>query len=322
MNTSQFFENYVNNLQKDIFLIAYDSPYDIYGFITSYMRSEVRRYMDNDYTQWCHQPARRIFEEVLDEYPNLKKSDNTNVNKDAVEYLGFLYSKWHFLTRESSKTIIHFLPAKTGIRKYIYYHLVDFQSVIEEAKQEYNLSRNNHRKNEVKNALAIGEYADEPLYYSFLGLRIIYKLTKNPALKELNYVGDNNEYDFLDPECRLGFTGGLAVVSESMTILEHYNKVELRTKIKKPAKKSIYFAYVISHFVASEEESFKAFERQLMDLRLAYLSDRKFDCLYFYMSGKVYEFNNAFELRIYDLPLSRRDQAGVIRKLKDCGIEP
>ena len=65
MERSPYFENYINNLQKDIFLLAFESNFEIVDFITCYMKIKIRFEMDKPYTFWHTQPSIRIFEEII-----------------------------------------------------------------------------------------------------------------------------------------------------------------------------------------------------------------------------------------------------------------
>ena len=111
MERSLYFENYLNNIQSEVFLLAYDQGFSIIDFITIYMKSSLRKELDSVYTSWFLQPAVRIFEEIA--YNNtVPRVEEQKVNRDAVEWLGYFYSKWHFLTGEKSKTILRFFLSR------------------------------------------------------------------------------------------------------------------------------------------------------------------------------------------------------------------
>ena len=276
MERNVYFENYINNLQKDIFLVAYDSRYEIVQFISSYMKSNVRKEMDKPYSSWHNQTSYRIFEEVLTENSSLKKIKNQTVNRDAVEWLGFFYSKWHFLTGEPSKTILRFLKPIKGLKDYYSLHQVDEIEAIEKCKRLYNLSRNCHRKNE--NKYSYKAHNDNPTYYSFRALRAIYKLKKNEVFKQMKYVGDTDNYDFVDDDYTYGIKGDVIFDKNKSDLISKYEKAESESlKYRRLADISIYFCFVYS---ANYEEGKDNLLKYLFHQVLRVLKDRIYELCY------------------------------------------
>ena len=320
MQESQYFRNYINNLQKEVFVIAYDSNYDILSFIDCYMKGNIRKELDKPYSSWQNQPAERIFEEVISN-SNIDKVDAQIINKDAVEWLGFFYSKWHFLTGESSKTIYRFLPVIQGIKNYYTLHQLDEVEAIEICKRRYNLLRNNHRNNECNNKdISIINY-DNPIYYSFLGVRMLYKLFRSEIFNTLKYVGNNLEYDFIDEDYNLGIKGDVIFNNENLTILDQYKIINNEaTNYYRRSNKSIYFCFLFNARYEEDNDS----KNILMDIdkiRSIYPPHkRKFDYLYFYILGKLYEITPSNELYTYYLPFSNRERAGIINKMKEISL--
>ena len=316
MQTNQYFENYINNLQRNIFLIAYDSNYEIVSFINSYMKSKVRKELDKPYSSWQNQPSLRIVEEILTEYDIAKIKEQT-INKDAVEWLGFFYSKWHFLTGESSKTIIHFLPAETALKNFFALHQLDEIEAIEICKRRYNLSRNNHRQNEYKNAAFSIKINNNPIYYSFLGKRLLYKLTKNPIFKNLEYIG-GDDFDFLDVnDYFIAFKGDVLYKTNCINILDEFKKNNASiNNYSKKCDKTIYFCFIFSsQYVTGNND--KLLRSHINDIRTLFPpGDRRFNYLYFYMLGKLYEVASNNEIYIYSMPLSLRENSGIENEMK------
>lgn len=314
MQTNQFFENYQNNLQKDIFLLAYDSNYKIVSFITAYMKSDVRREMDKPYSSWHNQTARRIVEESLTKN-NIEILPNQTVNRDAVEWLGFFYSKWHFLTGESSKTIVRFLPAIDGLKKYYTLHQLDEVEAIEICKRHYNLSRNNHRSYEYRNSEATMIPYDEPIYYSFLAIRMLYKLTKNQIFKKVDYIGDKQEYDFADKSFTLGIKSDVIFNKSKKTLMDQYKKCnEEASNYSIRSENSIYFCFVFSENYEVDEDKLI---KDIKEIKKEYpAKNRQFKYLYFYMLGKIYEVTPNNSLFVYSLPFSKRERLGIVNEMK------
>lgn len=314
MQPNQYFENYINNLQKDIFLLAYDSHYEIVSFITTYMKSDVRKEMDKLYSSWHNQSARRILEEAIIK-SNIEIVANQTVNKDAVEWLGFFYSKWHFLTGEASKIIIRFLPALEGLKRFFTLHQLDETEAIEICKRHYNISRNNHRLYEYRNSDESKMIYDNPTYYSFLAIRMLYKLSKNQIFKKIGYIGDSQGYDFADASFSFGVKADVIFKDDKQSLAERYKKEdEDASRYSKRCHNSIYFCFVFS-------EKYEVDENKLLmnikDLKTKYQSkNRQFKYLYFYMLGKLYEITPNDSLYIYSLPFSKKERMGIINEMK------
>ena len=319
MERNLYFENYINNLQKNVFLLAYDSNYEIISFISFYMKSYVRREMDKPYTQWHSQPPQRIMEEVLSYCPKIEIVPNQNINRNAVEWLGFFYSKWHFLTLDSSKSIVRFLPPKDGLKNYYVLHQLDEKRAIEICKRRYNISRNNHRNYENKNSQETSTIYDDSTYYSFLSSRILYKLTKNQLFNDLLFVGDKNNYDFADSAYSIGIKNSVIFDKNDSSIIEEYKeKDNLAYRFKRKAYLGLYFCFIFSSKYINDSEQL---QKDIKEIKTKYPPNiRRYDYLYFYIQGKLYEITSSNELYVYSIPISSRDRAGIINKMKEYGL--
>lgn len=317
MEINQYFKNYINNLQKEVFLLAYDFNYEIVEFITFYMKSKIRKEMDKPYSNWHNQPAIRILEEVLSEGP-ITKVDRQKVNKDAVEWLGFFYSKWHFLTGESSKTIIRFLSPVDGLKRYYTLHQLDEKEAIEIVKRQYNISRNNHRKNEYKNKKESNIVCEKIEYYSFLAIRLLYKLTREQIYKKVIYVADKNEYDFVSNDYSLGISTSVLLENNNKSIIDQYKiNDELASRYFKKCLNSIYFCFIFSDYYEIDDSNDAKLIKDIKEIKSKFSpNNRQFKYLYFYKQGKLYEITQSNELYIYSIPTSNRERIGVINEMK------
>ena len=321
MERNLYFENYINNLQKDIFLLAFDSNYDIIKFISFYMKSDVRKEMDKSYTSWHNQPASRILEEVVTNNP-ISKVNKQAINRDAVEWLGYFYSKWHFITGEPSKSIIRFLNPVNGLKNFYALHQLDENDAIERCKRLYNLSRNNHRKNEDKNSEESKQRYDDPIYYSFLSIRMLYKLTKNQVFNELRYVGDQNDYDFVDNSYSVGIKGDVIFSNNDDRIIGRYKEADdTANKYLRKASTSIYFCFVFSTYYEIDNNFGEKLLLDISEIKKQFApSKRQYSYLYFYLLGKLYEITPTNEIFVYAMPLSKRERRGIINKMKGLGL--
>ena len=315
MERNLYFENYINNLQKDIFLLAYSSNYEIISFISFYMKSDIRKQMDKPYSSWHMQPALRILEEIISLYKDIEIIDHQLVNKDAIEWLGYFYSKWHFITGESSKSIVKFLNPTNGVSFYYALHQLDEFEAIEICKHRYNISRNAHREYEVKNnKKPIDITLQTPEYYAFLANKILYKLSKAQYLKGLSYVGFDNEYDLSDYSHKSALKCDAILANDKSSVLDKFEKAN--EQIKNKANTSLYFCFVSSSFYINSQED-ETLPLHLVELKNKYpLPKRHFDYLYFYFVNKIYEISPSNETFVYKIPLSKRDHLGVLNRIK------
>ena len=106
MEMSKYLQSFIANNQKDLFLLAYDSQVDIIQFIYRYMKSDICSKIDSDFSYWQTQSTVTILEAVLQEIKvDERITKNVMFNRDAIEWLGYFYRKWHFMTGETSTLI-------------------------------------------------------------------------------------------------------------------------------------------------------------------------------------------------------------------------
>ena len=317
MQRNLYFENYINNIQKNIFLLAFDLNYNIVEFISCYMKSNVRHEIDKPYSSWHNQPERRIFEEVLNEN-KVHIVKRQTINRDAVEWLGYFYSRWHFITGESSKIILRFLPAQLGLKQFFTLHQLDEVEAINICKRHYNLSRNKHRKYECKNLDKDIINYDDPVYYSFLAVRMLYKLRKDNVFSSLKYVGDESVFDFISDEFSVCVKGDVIFSKNNTSIINKYEQVEhsMNNYLRK-GNQNIYFCFVFSKQYEIDDEKHEKLLIDLNKLKEKFSpNNRHFEYIYFYMVGNLYEITPTNELYVYSMPFSQKERIGVLNEMK------
>lgn len=314
MERNLYFENYLNNQQKEIFLIAYDNNCDIINFISLYMKSKTRKSMDKPLSHWHLRPELRVYQEVEDEVGGFKKVKEQTLNRDAVEWLGYFYSEWHFITSESSKTIVRFLPPERGLRHYYAFHQINEEDAIEMSKKEYNLSRNNHRKYESK-IIPIEEIPDDPDYLSFLAVKMLYKLLRSEIFNRLECTRYLEFYDFIDKDKQLGILTTVASMEDLYDTFVEKNSKGI--EYKRTVGKSIYFSFVFP----KNEEEIKRIEEDIWKIKLTFTGEKKhFSYYYFYMPGKLYEINLVNECAVYNMPFPRKVRPSIMKEKTKVGL--
>ena len=302
------FETYLQNTQKDLFIIALKSEYDVFSFIKAYMKSDICEQIDSpSYSFWQHQTPDRIFDEIISSYKISKKRNNVNIN--AIEWLGFFYRKWHFITGDSSKKILRYLSPEQGVKQFFELHQIDEREAIERVKSRYNLSRNAHRKYEAKKIdYRLFNYEDEK-YYSYLAKNILFRLTReNKYLRlEINNNSDSR-LDLISPIDKLGVD---IKVVRSKTLFSNIGKLLSLDKRTSNEYITILFCFVLY------KEDERELENIINVMRLKNSAKSvAFDYIYLYSQGALFEINQSNEINKYYLPLSLKEDIGINRKIK------
>ncbi len=304
MKRNLYFENYINNLQANIFIDAYKDGYEIVSFINAFMKSDIRKQIDEGLSFYIFRSSFSLVQEIS---PLIKKTDRQKYSLEAVEWLGFFYSSWHFLTLESSKDIIRFLSPKEGLDQYYILHQLDESDVIERAKREYNLSRNAHRKYELEKIKKFSYIANEE-YFKYLASYLLKKLKNDTVYEYLSFDEKIPFYSLTDIDKTLGIN--VDVIDEKNTNLEnHFLICNEKIPSGLALKNSIYFAFVTSNLFD--------LNREIENLRNDYpVYKRNYNYIYFYHFGTLYEINSSNEIYTYILPISQRKNIGILNRIK------
>lgn len=328
---SNYLKSFICSNQAKLFAYAFSLGLDIETFIEEYMQSSVASKMDKSYSLLHTQSVETIFEYLkINKEISCKKNPKQKINLEAIEWLGFFYRKWHFLTNESSKQILRFLSPKEGLKGWYKYHQIDESEVIYIIKEKYNLKKNNHRKNEVKKSLenrlvesffktGKGEALyHHPQYFSFLAKRILFKLNKDPKFLELEYTFDRKYYDFITPSKDLGIKTKTFSYQFKENIIFGFNLDDFEAmfyKVNTDLSILFYFAY---------NEDYEDADNLLKDIneliRDKKPSQRKYEYIYIYSYSKLYEISDSNELNIYSIPLSSREKRGIANEMKKYGL--
>lgn len=331
MQMNRYIKSFICGNQAKLFLYAHSLGLDIEIFIKEFMKSELCKQIDSSFSFWQTQPVESIFEFlVINKEISCKINKSQKINLDALEWLGFFYRHWHFLTGESSKQIIKFLPVKEGLKNWYKFHQLDENIAIKLAKDKYNISKNKHRKSEIKNSLEnklvesffISGKGDSiyknPLYFSFLAKRILYKLNKENEYLNLEYTFNNAYYDFVNGDKKLGLkttTFSKNYKDDLVTVFTLDNLEAMFYKINTEVSIIFYFAYHERY--QNEENLLEDIENLIKTFKP---SERKYEYIYIYSYSKLYEINENNEINVYSLPLSTRERKGIAQEMKKYGL--
>ena len=304
----------IQSNQAQLFLLADEKGYDMPTFITIFMKSPLAKAIDSSYSSWQMMPAIKWLEEIEDSYKEeLKIKPKTKYPKEAIAWLGYFYRRWHFLTDESSVSILHFLKPSDGLLDYYAMHTIDESNAIEIFKSRYNQKRNNHRLYELKQQdLPYFENADN---YSELAKHVLYKLSHNPSFKKMPILYED-AYTFLDTDNQIGLMCETLFKGDCHNIYEIYKRNDENIAMlgNRPPI-SIFFMFVFSYrYVNIPIEDFVLEIKSLV--KEYHINKRHFDYLYFYISGTLIEVNQANEIKKYYVPISNKKANAIIKKAK------
>ena len=125
------------DIQGRLFELSADQSIDSPSFISSFMKSDVARYLDSKYNrlQWAGEEY--LLEELLDEKGKEILWNGEQYSRDILFWIGYLYRYWHFYTGESSRSIYKQAPASTMKRNYMMFHTLDPQIAVDDLKEIY-----------------------------------------------------------------------------------------------------------------------------------------------------------------------------------------
>lgn len=128
------FETSLCDMQGKLFEIGAERGYESASFIQAFMSSKIARELDSafNYMQWAGKEY--IMERMEDEL-----SDSLHFGEvwdaEILFWIGYVYRYWHFLTGESSKSILRQAPPKRLQTLYYGYHTFSVELAIEKLKE-------------------------------------------------------------------------------------------------------------------------------------------------------------------------------------------
>lgn len=136
-------ESKLCDVQGRLFELSMDNGFDSEDFIKKYMNSKVANCYESKYNPMQWMGEHYMLESLMDEC-NIKKSDDI-YGKEIMYWTGYIYSRWHFYTNESSKEIYRQARGKTMKNNYLIFHTLDPLLAIDNLKEIY---RQKHLKSQ------------------------------------------------------------------------------------------------------------------------------------------------------------------------------
>ena len=254
---------------------------------------------------------------MLSKHKEIPINKEQQYNEDAIEWLGFFYRMWHFITNETSRQIVRIFPPLSGLRQWYTLHQLNDETIIETARKQYNIAQKNRRKYVYSQNKLESKYSEG--YFTFLSKRILYKLTKRRLFQGLEYTFDESDYDFIDDNNQIGLKTRTIFHNGTISISDIYKEIDEKAKhYKTNVRTSIFFCFVFEESYCNDRESFT---KDLEMIRKTYIpSERNFKYIYFYIDGDLYEINPSNDVNITVIPVGTKEREMVVREIKEWGL--
>ena len=237
---NNLFESQLCQKQAELFLLFFDYNFDIESTIKLFMNSEFAYRFDKEYDSYQYQNVYKIFDDFEAKFVLDIKRNKSNFNRNAIEYIGFLYRYICINKKISSKKLIRICPVKLLIDNYLLWHTYSMEKVIDLIFLEYKKRRINHDTYEVNRNEGIKVDFLDPHLYSFLGKRILYKLNRDIVIKNLIFDETREDYLFTDENKNISLE-----VTYGNNLIELFNEETNFIKYKSNSyKKNILFIFL------------------------------------------------------------------------------
>ena len=123
------FERQLCAIQGKMFELSAKKNFSSKEFIDFYMQSQTAKFFDllYDRTQWMGEE--NLLYDVMEENPKL--STGKTYDSESLFWIGYTYRYWHFLTNDSSESIVKKCNAEMMHTLYPAYHTLDCAQAIE-----------------------------------------------------------------------------------------------------------------------------------------------------------------------------------------------
>lgn len=298
METNDIFNSLLAENQASLFTLFARSPFDFFVLVKYYMKSQICRYIDGEYSSYQNASPKLLFSYLIKECPEIARFPKKNdVNVEAARWLGYFYRRWNILTKDYSSHIVSELTPLEGIKSYFVLHQMNENQAIMLSKRKYNLARNAHRVYELKSDSFNINEIDENLYLAFIK-SILIKLYGTYQYKSLeeNYSKDCR-YDLISKDRSVGVI---------LKILNRNSLNEIKNIFKEENEELMFSKFSANDsnlfFLIKENIDQESLEDELNSLTELYLSNRnKFDNVFVFNSNTLYQINKMFELTKFNL---------------------
>ena len=129
------------DIQGRLFELSADSEYGSANFVKAFMNSEVAKALDSTYNRMQWAGEEYLLEELADLTGDKLSKEGEIYSRDILYWMGYIYSYWHYYTKEDSAKIYRQAPVATMKRNYLMFHTMAPELAIEDLKEIYKQKR-------------------------------------------------------------------------------------------------------------------------------------------------------------------------------------
>ena len=120
------------DIQGRLFELSVRNGLDSEKFVSTFMRSDVAKWLDSRYNRMQWAGEEYLLEEVMDLGDLKAISDDKVISIEAMYWIGYIYRYWHYYKNESSIKIYRIANFKTMKRNYLTFHTMDPELAIDD----------------------------------------------------------------------------------------------------------------------------------------------------------------------------------------------
>ena len=133
------FESTICKYTGTVFCLAKRDGYDVVDFIQQFMNCKVPAILDTHFYRYAGCGPNYLYAEALDEFTPLPDTGgNARYGEGVLDWAGYYYRAWNWLTGEPSKRIVEICPAQIMLDNWFYGHTVDVALFVDDMHQSYD----------------------------------------------------------------------------------------------------------------------------------------------------------------------------------------
>ena len=123
------------DIQGRLFELFAETNYAAESLVKAFMEGEIAKNLDSEYNRMQWAGEEYLLEELIATYKNKFVAKQSDIPKDVLFWMGYVYRYWHFYTKEDSAKIYKQAPFETMNINYLMFHTMDTEMAIEDLKE-------------------------------------------------------------------------------------------------------------------------------------------------------------------------------------------
>ena len=123
------------DIQGRLFELFAGTNYEAESLVKDFMEGEIAKNLDSEYNRMQWAGEEYLLEELIATNKNKFVAKRTDIPKNVLFWMGYVYRYWHFYTKEDSAKIYKQAPFETMNINYLMFHTMDVEMAIEDLKE-------------------------------------------------------------------------------------------------------------------------------------------------------------------------------------------